>query len=174
MASEGAEASIARALGAAEALRESLAMSELRAARSAFSGTADRYCRPAITAAASRAENRGEPSIATRWVSTISSSSSNESHEMSKRSPCWYSAVSPGTPLTAIRRTASRICSGVIPKCSAAALTETRSWSTSQGTKDSRNVSLSRATSGGFLRESAMGGRRSLESLAHVIAKLRR
>ena len=82
-----------------------------------------------MSAAASRAENRGESSMATRLVSTISSSSSNESQAMSKRSPCWYIAVSPGMPETPIRRTASRICSGGTPKCAAASATFTRSWS---------------------------------------------
>ena len=43
-----------------------------------------------MSAAASRAENRGESSMATRFVSTIWSFSSKSSQAMSNRSPCWY------------------------------------------------------------------------------------
>ncbi len=102
-------------------------MSEAIAARSAFSGSAERYCRPAMSAAASREENRGASSIATRCVSTISSSSSKASQSMSNRSSCWYAEVDPGTPLIAISRTASRIWSAGTPKCAAASSTVVRS-----------------------------------------------
>ena len=119
----------ATAIGSPEAPRPSLVMSEAIAPRSACSGSAERYWSPAMSAAASRVENRGESSMATRLVSTIWSLSSKSSHAMSNRSPCWYDDVSPGMPDTAMSRTASRICSSGTPKCRAASVTLTRSWS---------------------------------------------
>src|SRR3990170_6920375 len=47
-----------------------------------------------------------------------------------------------------MRLTASRICSASTPKCSAASVTLTRSWSMRYGTRASRNASLSRAWNG--------------------------
>jgi hypothetical protein len=74
---------------APEVPRESFAIRLAIEARSAYSGSADRYCRPMISADASRAEKRGESSIATRLVMTISSSFSKASQSMSNRSSCW-------------------------------------------------------------------------------------
>jgi hypothetical protein len=76
-------------LGAAEAPAVSFAMSEARDALLAFSGEAERYCKPAMSADASRAESLGASSIATWCTITITSSSSKESQSMSKRSFGW-------------------------------------------------------------------------------------
>jgi hypothetical protein len=75
-------------LGVSDAPRDSLAARLEYAAESTFSGNDWRYWSPAISADASRAEKRGESSMATSWVMMISSSS-NASQSMSNRSPCW-------------------------------------------------------------------------------------
>jgi hypothetical protein len=58
-------------VGAADAPLLSFAVRLARVALPAFSGSDDRYCSPAMSAVASRAENRGESSIASRLVRTI-------------------------------------------------------------------------------------------------------
>ena len=138
----------ARRLGADDAPAASFARSEASEALPALSGEAERYWRPAISAAASRAESRGASSIATWWTITMTSSSSNESQSMSNRSFGWYVPVDPGSPEVAMRRTASRISSSVMPKCCAASATSTTRCSRRYGTNDSRKTSLSGAFSG--------------------------
>jgi hypothetical protein len=67
----------------------SFAISDASDALPAFSGEAERYWSPAMSAAASRAESRGASSIATWCTMTMTSSSSKESQSMSKRSFGW-------------------------------------------------------------------------------------
>src|SRR6218665_804447 len=133
-------AATARRAGVADAA--SFCVNDASAVLPLPSSDTERYCSPAMSAAASPADKRGGVASSTGWVtSTMRSSFSNASQAISNRSLGWYVPVSPGRPELAMRRTARRMSSSLTRKWCAASRTDTSCWSSRYGTSESRKTS---------------------------------